>query len=190
MYSREINCAIAAKINMIVNTWWQRALLLSLPAASGTGPSRSPIAPQWNLTELFGPSLSAHASIYLGSDTNNTDHVTQRWTTHAAPSYIGTVQPATVDDVKNVVRIAARHDIPFLTTGGGHGVSVKMAQLHNGLQIDMRNFNSVRFDADSRRLTVGGSARFSDLIEPLDKAGAQFRTVPYLSAPPLFVLTL
>lgn len=56
-----------------------------------------------NVTELFGPSLSAAASIYLASDADYSDRVTQRWTRHASPSYLGAIQPATVGDVQNIV---------------------------------------------------------------------------------------
>ncbi|KAK0713564.1 hypothetical protein B0T26DRAFT_873683 [Lasiosphaeria miniovina] len=127
-----------------------------------------------NITDIFGPVLSARASIHLPSDANYTSCVTQRWSSHAAPPFIGTIRPATVEDVQNTVKIAAAHNIPFLATGGGHGVSIQMAALRDGIQIDLAKFNSVHLDTKKRLLTVGGAAKFSDLIKPVDEAGAQF----------------
>ncbi|AEO68590.1 uncharacterized protein THITE_2090100 [Thermothielavioides terrestris NRRL 8126] len=154
---------------MLPGTVWQK--VLPLLGLSGTTPSKQPA---WDLKQLFGPHLSAGAAIYLPSDSNYTDHVTQRWTTHAPPSYAGTVVPATVSDVANVVKIAAANDIPFLATGGGHGVSIQMEDLQDGLQVDLQRFKSVHFDPQTRLLTVGGGVRFSDLIEPLLASGNQF----------------
>jgi FAD/FMN-containing dehydrogenase len=136
----------------------------------------TPVSKPWNLKLLFGPHLSPDAAIYLPSDKNAADHVTPRWTTHAAPSYAGTIVPATVDDVANVVKVAAAHEIPFLVTGGGHGVSVQMEGLQGGVQVDLGGFNSVDFDPEARLLTIGGGVRFSQLIPPLVASGNQFRT--------------
>jgi hypothetical protein len=79
----------------------------------------------WNITELFGPSLSGNASILLPTDANYTDVVTQRWTTHGAPSFMGTIQPAITDDVQNVVgnplcqvMYICLHDIDMSSTPG------------------------------------------------------------------------
>ncbi|GAW16650.1 hypothetical protein ANO14919_060860 [Xylariales sp. No.14919] len=56
-----------------------------------------------NIPRLFGPSLSPGAAIYLASEPNYTSHVSQRWTSHKAPSFIATIQPATIGDVQNTV---------------------------------------------------------------------------------------
>lgn len=50
-----------------------------------------------------------------------------------------------------------------------------MAQLKNGLQVDLQRFNSVRFDLATQLLTVGGAVKFSQVIEPLAASGYQFR---------------
>ncbi|PSR81486.1 hypothetical protein BD289DRAFT_372588 [Coniella lustricola] len=127
-----------------------------------------------NISHLFGPSLSADANIYLITDQDYAAHVTQRWTTHSAPSYLGAIQPATIQDVQNIVKIASASDIPFLTSGGGHGVSIQMADVRNGIQLDLAKFNTVNFDAETGLLMVGGSTKFSQLVAPLMEAGAQF----------------
>ncbi|KAM0815816.1 putative FAD-binding PCMH-type domain-containing protein [Seiridium cardinale] len=127
-----------------------------------------------NITKIFGPSLSADAGMYLASDANYSAQVSQRWSIHAAPSYIGTIKPATIEDVQNIVKIAPKHDIPFLATVGGHGISNHLASLQDGLQIDLANFNGVEFDASSAQLTVGGAAKFSQINDILYDSGYQF----------------
>ncbi|KAI1746384.1 hypothetical protein F4680DRAFT_401248 [Xylaria scruposa] len=149
---------------------WQK--ILATAATTITTNTNTATSP--NIKELFGPSLSPDAAIYLASEPNYTAHVTQRWSTHDAPSYIATIQPASVEDVRNIVKIAASHGISFLATGGGHGVSNHLANLQGGLQIDLRKFNHVAFDRDTRRLTIGGAVKFAQLIEPVFEAGCQF----------------
>nr|UOS85803.1 FAD-linked oxidoreductase [Hypoxylon rubiginosum] len=148
---------------MFFKTVWQKIMATTAAAA---------VVPDVN--ELFGPYLSPGASIYLASDANYTAEVTQRWSDFAAPSYIATIKPAIVDDVQNIVKIASSSGIPFLVTGGGHGVSIQMEGLQGGIQVDLSNFNSVQFDQTTALLTVGGSAKFSQLIDPTYKFGYQF----------------
>jgi hypothetical protein len=64
-----------------------------------------------NLTALYGPSLSPGARIVLSTDVNYTQTITQRWTVYGAPKYLGAIQPATEDDIKNVVRIALLREL-------------------------------------------------------------------------------
>jgi hypothetical protein len=59
----------------------------------------------YNITELFGPSLSPKAEIFLRSDPKFSEQVTQRWTTHEAPSYAGAIKPSTEADIQNIVSV-------------------------------------------------------------------------------------
>lgn len=61
-----------------------------------------------NITALFGPSLSPAAQIVLCSDAHYTEEITQRWTTHGAPSFLGAIKPATEVDVQNIVGLRHR----------------------------------------------------------------------------------
>ncbi|KAI9879288.1 MAG: hypothetical protein M1830_009018 [Pleopsidium flavum] len=128
-----------------------------------------------NLTALVGPNLSPGAEIFLPSDANYAEDVTQRWTTHKAPSYLGAIKPATEADVQNIVRVASTNEIPFLATGGGHGAAITLGNLKQGIEIDLSNFNSVHLDAERNLLTVGGGTRFAQVIEPLYAAGKEFQ---------------
>ncbi|KAL9639047.1 MAG: hypothetical protein Q9164_001182 [Protoblastenia rupestris] len=131
-----------------------------------------------NLTALFGSSLSPDAQILLPTDTNFTAKLTQRWTDYNAPSYIGAIKPATEADIQNIVKIAAANEIPFLTTGGGHGTDDFHA--FNGLSVDLSNFRSVHLDSSENRLTIGGSAKIYQLDKLLNGAGKEFRTFSYI----------
>ncbi|KAK4697082.1 hypothetical protein P7C71_g938, partial [Lecanoromycetidae sp. Uapishka_2] len=125
-----------------------------------------------NLTALFGPSLSPDAQIILPSDVNFSERLTQRWTNYNAPSYIGAIKPATEADIQNTVKIAAANNIPFFTTGGGHGIADY--HIFNGLSIDLSNFRTVQLDPSENLLTVGGSAKIWQLNKLLYDAGKEF----------------
>jgi hypothetical protein len=56
-----------------------------------------------NLTATFGPGLSPGAEIFLPSDPNAANETTQRYTTWAEPTFIGTIKPATEADVQYIV---------------------------------------------------------------------------------------
>ncbi|KAI1314099.1 hypothetical protein F5Y03DRAFT_336159 [Xylaria venustula] len=165
--THSVHCNLTILITLTILT------MLLLPALQKVLSTSATLSTP-DIKHLFGPILSPGAAIYLASEPNYESHVSQRWTTHEAPSYIATIQPATIGDVQNTVKIASDHSIPFLATGGGHGVSVQMAELQNGIQIDLRHFNHVNYDVKTQRLTVGGSTTFSQLIGPLSAAGAQF----------------
>ena len=73
----------------------------------------------------------------------------------------------------NQVKIAAANNIPFLTTGGGHGTNDFHA--FNGLSIDLSNFRSTHLDPSENRLTIGGSTKIYQLDKLLNAAGKEFR---------------
>ncbi|GLA24796.1 hypothetical protein AnigIFM63326_001079 [Aspergillus niger] len=129
-----------------------------------------------NITSIFRSSLSPGAQIFLPSDTNYTEDVTQRWTTYDAPTYIGAIKPATVKDIQNIVTLAASNKIPFLATGGGHGATITYVNCTNGIEIDISNFDTVSIDASNNTMTVGGAVRFEDIIPPLYEAGKELPT--------------
>ncbi|PYH88739.1 FAD-binding domain-containing protein [Aspergillus ellipticus CBS 707.79] len=129
-----------------------------------------------NISAIFGPSLSSGAQIFLPSQANYTEDVTQRWTTYDAPTYIGAIKPATVDDIQTIVTLAASNEIPFLATGGGHGATITYVNCTNGIEIDLSNFDTISINATANTMTVGGSVRFEDIIPPLYDAGKELPT--------------
>ena len=73
------------------------------------------------------------------------------------------------------VKIASAYSIPFLATGGGHGLSVTLHNIQNGIEIDLSRFKNVSVDADANTLTIGGANTFGDAINPLYDAGKEIR---------------
>ena len=63
----------------------------------------------------------------------------------------------------------------FLATGGGHGTTVTLGNLKQGLEIDFSDFNTVNLDAKNNLITIGGGTIFSDVISPLYNAGKEMR---------------
>ena len=124
---------------------------------------------QSNLTDLFGPHLSPKAQIIPPTTPEYPAQLQQRWTDYNAPSYsLGAIKPATEQDVQNIVKIATANNVPFFTTGGGHGVSNYNS--FDGLSIDLGAFNSVVFSEDGSHTTVGGSIKIHQLVKPLYEA--------------------
>jgi len=127
---------------------------------------------QSNLTDLFGPHLSSKAQIIPPTAPDYPAQIQQRWTDYNAPSYsLGAIKPATEQDVQNIVKIAAANNVPFFTTGGGHGVSDYHS--FDGLSIDLSAFNSVVLSEDGSQISIGGSVKIHQLVKPLYEAGKE-----------------
>ncbi len=62
-----------------------------------------------------------------------------------------------------------------MAIGGGHGYTTSTSMLHNGIDIDLGNFNTVNIDVESNTMTIGGSVIFNDIFDPLYKAGKEIR---------------
>jgi hypothetical protein len=62
-----------------------------------------------------------------------------------------------------------------MATGAGHGASVTLGTLKNGIDIDLGNFNTVTVDETNSLVTIGGAAQFQQLYDPLFAAGKEFR---------------
>ncbi|KAF2008706.1 FAD-binding domain-containing protein [Aaosphaeria arxii CBS 175.79] len=115
------------------------------------------------IADYFRNCLSSGSSVYLTSDPASVNATTPRWDLWSAPTYIVAVKPALRGDVQKVIEYASQKNIPFLTTGGGHGYSGTLGAIKDGIQLDMGNFNTVFVDADKNLMTAGGSLRFRDV---------------------------
>ena len=73
------------------------------------------------------------------------------------------------------MRIATRFGIPLLATGGGHGTSITLGKLENGLEIDMSELSTVDVDTTNNQITIGGGTRFSQVVDPLYAAQKEMR---------------
>lgn len=75
------------------------------------------------------------------------------------------------------MKIASRYNIPFLATGNGHSGTITSKGL-NGVQIDLRKFKSVKYDASTSTVTVGGAVRFGEVTPILFANGKEIRIAP------------
>jgi len=67
--------------------------------------ARASICGATNLTAEFASGLSLGAEIFLPNDPNAANKTTQRYTTWAEPTFLGTIKPATEGDVKYIVSL-------------------------------------------------------------------------------------
>lgn len=67
---------------------------------------------QTNLTALFSPSLSPGAEIFLPTNPDDDEDLTQRWSLAFEPSFVLNIKPATNEDVQNIVSATGKKEIP------------------------------------------------------------------------------
>lgn len=73
------------------------------------------------------------------------------------------------------IKLATKHNIPFLATGGRHGYSTAHGKLQNGLAVDLRRLNHIELDAAAETITVGGGVTTGEVLDPLFEAGFDLR---------------
>jgi FAD/FMN-containing dehydrogenase len=66
-----------------------------------------------------------------------------------------------------------------LASSAQHGFSITLAELHNGLEIDLSAFRKVSVDAEQSTMTVGGGVRFMDVFDPVFNAGKEISELPF-----------
>ena len=155
------------------------AALPFLASALTTGDRRRGYAcpaPVLNVTAVFGPGLSAGASIHFASDPDFNTTTVQRYTPWHQPTFQVTIKPSTPEDVQFIVKTANKYHVPFYATGGGHGGDAKSNTVHNAIDIDLSNFQENVFDAAANTLTVGPGISFGDFQKNLYDVGKFVRT--------------
>jgi FAD/FMN-containing dehydrogenase len=77
-------------------------------------------------------------------------------------------------EIVHQVKIARAHDIPFLTTGGGHGTSDWSS--FKGISIDLGLFKSTQMEDNNQFITIGGATEYSQVGAALYEVGKELRT--------------
>ncbi|OJI98007.1 hypothetical protein ASPVEDRAFT_49867 [Aspergillus versicolor CBS 583.65] len=103
-------------------------------------------------------------------------NATIRWTEYRAPSYSAALSIGSEEDLVTAVKLATAHNIPFLATGGRHGYSGTLGDLHDGLALDLSPLNSISINGSAGTLTVGPGVRVSEIYDPVFEAGYQIQT--------------
>ncbi|KAH7025021.1 uncharacterized protein B0I36DRAFT_387406 [Microdochium trichocladiopsis] len=104
----------------------------------------------------LAPVLSDGAAVVFPGDEAWHDLVARASTPRVAPQYIAVVEVATEADVEHTIRFANKHGYPFLAASGSHGWTTALAEMHNGIQINLRRMNSVTVNDDGLTATAGG----------------------------------
>ena len=84
---------------------------------------------------------------------------------------LAVVQPATVADVATTVNFASGYSTPFAPRSGGHSY-VGASGGDQGIQLDLRNLNSIVYNTGNQTVTVGAGAILYDVhttLEPYTK---------------------
>ncbi|PKX95151.1 FAD-linked oxidoreductase [Aspergillus novofumigatus IBT 16806] len=149
-------------------------LAIWVAGAAAAAPASLPQVPSCDIS-LANIGLSQDSLIFF-PNSSGWESETIRWTEYMAPTYSVSVRPAHVSDVQALVRFATRCNIPFLASSGQHGFDTELAELQNGMEIDLSAFRNVSVDAEKNTLTVGGGVRFMDVFDPVFNAGKEIRT--------------
>jgi FAD/FMN-containing dehydrogenase len=68
---------------------------------------------------------------------------------------------------------ANERNIPYLAKVGGHGAIDSLGDVHNGIQISMRQLNHVRISEDGDVAIIGGGVNVKEVVDALWSAGKQ-----------------
>ncbi|KAI5855067.1 hypothetical protein GGS23DRAFT_618979 [Durotheca rogersii] len=98
---------------------------------------------------------------------------THRWSRWAPPDFGVAFLPATEQDVTTALRYITDRNISFLATSGGHGSTVTLSSVEDGVAINLVNFNNVTVNDADETITVGGGAHFRDVWVAAYAAGRE-----------------
>jgi FAD/FMN-containing dehydrogenase len=126
------------------------------------------------LSELL-QRLSHKARVHLPFDDDKTsyDEANLRFTQYERPNYLVIVEPDCESDVVEVVKYARQKDIPFTPRGGHHAVTSSMRHFQNGICINMRSLNQMRWDDKQQHVTAGGGALTDEFVRFVHDLGME-----------------
>lgn len=89
------------------------------------------------------------------------------------------VKPASSQEVSNIVKTLSLLNVgrfhapvcPFAVRGGGHHTVVGIANIHNGITIDLGNINQTAFSCNKSIVSVGSGARWGYVYDTLVPEG-------------------
>ena len=169
---------------------WPRGILVSIAAVifafivqfldHSVKPSHPPIRPSRNGTER-APACNRlsetlpHATHY-SHDQKYVDSIRSYWSVQErelSPDCL--VRPNSADEVSAIVRILNAqfmggdgHDYRFAIRSGGHAPSAGVANIDQGVTIDLGLLHDVKLSADRKTVDIGPGARWIDVYESLE----------------------
>ena len=119
----------------------------------------------------------------LGSRANDSaavrDHHSHGESYHvpAAPDLV--CFPRTTDEVAEIVKVSARHQLPIVPFGSGTSLEGHVNAIHGGITIDLREMNRVvRISVDDLDATVEAGVTHRQLNKALRNTGLMFPVDP------------
>jgi FAD/FMN-containing dehydrogenase len=79
--------------------------------------------------------------------------------------------PESTDDISKALLLVKQHDCAFAIRGGGHGIPLGASNIHDGLVIDLREFNGIALSEDHSTVSVGSGLRWRDVYPKLEEHG-------------------
>ena len=102
---------------------------------------------------------------------------TSRTTSPAAPDVV--CFPRTTDEVSEILKISARHQVPVIPFGTGTSLEGHVNAIHGGITIDLREMNAVlRIGAEDMDATVEAGVTRKQLNKALRSTGLTFTVDP------------
>ena len=118
------------------------------------------------MTPTAGDAAGALRALITGTVTEPADpeydQARRIWNGMIDPRPALIVRPSTAVDVATAIRFARERDLPIAVRGGGHNVA-GLANVDDGLVIDLSSIHGVEVDPIRRTATVGGGVTWGQL---------------------------
>ena len=69
------------------------------------------------------------------------------------------------------VKFARKYNIDFLAISRGHGTTTALSTVKNGIQIHLRQLNTIAIAQDGNSATLGGGLYNAEIVNALDAVG-------------------
>jgi FAD/FMN-containing dehydrogenase len=146
--------------------------LATVPQSQAVVPVTRAIDLRKSTTEL-AKTLSKKAIITFPSDDAWEALLTRGSYPRIGPDYSVVVQVGTEADVQKTLAFAKKYDIPFLAVSGAHGWTDILNRFPYGIQVNMRQLNTVTVDKGGKTATIGGGALQWEVVRALFAKGKQ-----------------
>lgn len=80
------------------------------------------------------------------------------------------VEPSTIDEVVGIIKVISEQNAPFALKSGGHAQNVGFSSTE-GIQIALKNFNSVEYDPVTNLATIGTGQLWESVYAGLEQHG-------------------
>ncbi|KAK4236592.1 hypothetical protein C8A03DRAFT_35491 [Achaetomium macrosporum] len=172
-----------------VFTWRRFPALLALASSCVTSSVASPTPQESTTNSSFWPqsccdalrsSLGSKVSLPNSSAYNAS--ISSYWAqqeTLIHPACV--VSPTSARDVSAALKVLVPRRCKFAVRGGGHGAVAGIANIQDGVTIDLRGLNSITVSSDRKTVAVGGGQKWASVyakLQPLGLAASGGRNGP------------